>query len=201
MMDIMFYIVGLGNPGEKYMLTRHNVGRAYLEQFALEADFSSWTKSKHANALYTRGMIAAEAVELLLPETFMNKSGDTVAFVAQKHDAKPEDFIVLQDDVDLAIGEIKISKGRGHGGNNGIKSIIQRLDSKEFVRVRIGIAPKSFWTGKVRRPKSGAELERFVLQRFTRREQTELEAVYKNVTAAIESLVTDGPEKAMNQFN
>jgi PTH1 family peptidyl-tRNA hydrolase len=196
----MFYIVGLGNPGEKYTDTRHNVGQAYLEQFNTLGSLA-WNKSKPASAQYAKATIAGQPVEFVLPETFMNKSGDTLAYYVQKHGAKPEECIVLHDDVDLAIGEIKISKGRGDGGNNGIKSIIARLDSKEFVRVRIGIAPRHWWTGEVKRPKAGVELERFVLQSFNRKERAQLEVVYKTIDAAIEVLVTDGPEKAMNQFN
>ena len=197
----MFYLVGLGNPGEKYSDTRHNVGRAYLEQFAATLGYSAWNKSKPANALYEHGAISEESVEFVLPETFMNKSGDTIAYYIDKHGAKPEEFIVLHDDVDLAIGEIKISKGRGDGGNNGIKSIIARTGSKDFIRIRIGIAPRHWWTGEVKRPKAGSQLESFVLQKFSRKEQATLEVVYKNIDQAIAMVIEKGPEAAMNQFN
>lgn len=197
----MFYLVGLGNPGDTYKNTRHNIGRSYLEQFAARSGFSEWSTHKHANALYAHATVANEAVELVLPETYMNKSGDTLAYYVEKLDAKPTDFIVLHDDIDLGIGEIKISKSRGDGGNNGIKSIIQRLGTKDFVRVRIGIAPRHWWTGEARRPKAGAPLERFVLQPFSRKEQAQLEAVQSDITAAIELIVSQGPEAAMNRFN
>lgn len=199
-MPDMFYLVGLGNPGDQYKHTRHNVGRSYLEQLAAGAGYE-WSKSKHANALYAYGSMVGADVELLLPETFMNKSGDTLAYVKDKHEAQPEQFIVLHDDVDLGIGEIKVSKGRGDGGNNGIKSIINRLGSKDFVRVRIGIAPRHWWTGEARRPAAGAPLERFVLQRFTRKESQQLLDLQPQITAAIESIIKKGPEGAMNEVN
>lgn len=192
----MFYILGLGNPEEKYDNTRHNVGRDFVRDLA-GVEFQ---KSKHANALYAWGTVAGEEVEWLLPETYMNKSGDTARYVAEKHGAKPADFIVLYDDVDLAIGEMKVSVGRGDGGHNGIKSLIQALKSKDFVRIRIGVAPKSFWTGKARRPEAAA-LSRHVLGKFTSGEQKKLAVVRDEVEKALEMIVGEGTQKAMNRFN
>lgn len=194
----MKYIVGLGNPGEKYKTTRHNAGRMFLES---QVDKNGWSKSKHANALYQHGTCIGEQVEYLLPETFMNKSGDTVAYVVKKHGAKPEEFIVLHDEIDLPFGEIKISKGRGGGGNNGVSSIIQKLGSKDFVRIRIGIAPTSFWTGKTKRPAGGGPLERFVLKPFTPSERKQLLEVFEKVDAALQTIVKSGVEEAMNKWN
>lgn len=194
----MKYIVGLGNPGAKYETTRHNVGRMFLEAVI---DASDWNMSKHGKALYAKGTLAGTPVEYLLPETFMNKSGDTVAHYVQKHGATPEEFIVLHDEIDLPFGEIKISKGRGDGGNNGIKSIIEQTGSKEFVRVRIGIAPTSFWTGKVKRPQGGGPLERFVLKPFTPAERKQLPEVFETISAVLDTLTTDGVDAAMNRFN
>jgi len=196
----MYYIVGLGNTGEQYTDTRHNVGRMYLEQYAGQAGYE-WRPSKPANALYAHATVADESVELMLPETFMNKSGESLSYYLKKHDAQPEDFIVLHDDVDLAIGEIKVSKGRGDGGNNGVKSIIQHLGSKDFVRVRIGIAPRHWWTGEVQRPRAGGPLEKFVLQRFTRKEQSQVQESFGQVDIALCEIVQNGPEAAMNRCN
>jgi len=193
----MFYIVGLGNPGEKYTNTRHNVGRMALEHIA----GSDWEKSKNANALYARGMLGSEPVEFVMPETFMNRSGETVSYITKKHDAKPEEFIVVHDDIDLPFGEIKIGQGKGAGGNNGVDSIIKHLKSKNFVRVRIGIAPTSFWTGKSKRPAGGGPLERFVLKPFNKSEQKQLEEVLGQVRDAIEIVISDGHEIAMNKYN
>lgn len=193
----MFYILGLGNPESKYDGTRHNVGRDFVRVLAGE---SGWDTSKHANAQYVWGTVAETDVEWLLPETYMNKSGDTARYVAEKHGATPQQFVVLYDDVDLAIGELKVSVGKGDGGHNGIKSIIGALKSKDFVRIRVGVAPKSFWTGKARRPEAAA-LSRHVLGKFSSGEQKKLADVRDKVEQVLETVVKDGVEIAMNQFN
>jgi len=197
----MFYIVGLGNPGEKYTDTRHNVGRILVEKLQEAGGFSDWSKSKHANAFCSHGSVVGDAVELILPETYMNKSGETIRYIVDKHQAKPEDFIVMHDEIDLPFGEIKISVGRGDGGNNGLKSIINHLGSKNFVRVRVGIAPTSFWTGKVKRPAGGGPLERFVLKPFSSKEQNQLPDIFNRVQGILETVIQDGVDKAMNKFN
>ena len=197
----MFYIVGLGNPGEKYEKTRHNVGRMALESLAQDLGCAGWSKSKHAQALYVWTEMVGQPTEFVLPETFMNKSGDTVQYIVKKHEAVAEDFIVVHDDIDLPIGEIKISKNRGAGGNNGVASIVKALGTKDFVRVRVGIAPTSFWTGKMKRPVGGGPLERFVLKPFTPSEQKKLPEVFAEVKKALEVILADGVEVAMNKCN
>jgi len=196
----MYYIVGLGNTGDQYADTRHNIGRSYLEEYAANAGYE-WRPSKPANALYAHALVAGESAELLLPETFMNKSGDTLAHYVEKHGVEVGDFIVLHDDVDLPIGEIKISKGRGDGGNNGIRSIVQRLGTKDFIRVRIGISPRHWWTGQTNRPRAGGPLEKFVLQKFTRKEQGAVQDAFQLVDLALQEIVKNGPEAAMNKCN
>lgn len=196
----MKYIIGLGNPGEKYAKTRHNVGRMALEAIAADAQVS-WGTDKHANATAGRMMFGSEAAELLLPETFMNRSGDTVKYLLEKQAAVMIDMIVVHDDIDLPFGEIKVVQGRGAGGNNGIKSIIQTTGSKDFARVRVGIAPRSFWTGEMKRPAGGGPLERFVLKPFSGSEAKRLPDVYKKVQEAIEVVVDKGVEEAMNRCN
>lgn len=194
----MFYIIGLGNPGKKYANTRHNVGRMMLQDGVSEND---WTKNKNANALCANATIGGVSVEYLLPETFMNRSGETVQHVAKYHEASPREFLVLHDDIDLPFGEIKISQGRGAGGNNGVQSVIDHLKSKDFIRIRIGVAPTSFWTGKIKRPSGGGPLEQFVLKPFSKKEQSQLPEVFKKVQEAIEVVIQRGVEKAMNQCN
>jgi PTH1 family peptidyl-tRNA hydrolase len=193
----MHYILGLGNPEKKYNHTRHNVGRDMLLKIVGE---TSWKKDKHANALTQEGTVNGEGVMWLLPETFMNKSGDTARYISNKMVAKPDDFLVIYDDVDLPLGEIKISIGRGDGGHNGIKSIIDALKSKEFVRIRVGVARKSFLTGKVQRP-AGAALADHVLSAFTSSEQKKVAEVAEMVSEVIKVIVDEGVEKAMNKFN
>jgi peptidyl-tRNA hydrolase len=199
--DSMFYIFGLGNPGEKYNGTRHNIGRAAVEHIFAEGSFSDWNRSKSAQALYAWGSIAGAEVELVLPETFMNRSGDSVRYVVDKHQALVDNIIVIHDDIDLPFGAVRVAQGRGAGGNNGVQSIIDRLGSKNFVRIRIGIAPTSFWTGEVKRPSGGGPLERFVLKKFSGKEQKSLVGVFDTVEVAVKSIMTDGVDKAMNKIN
>ena len=197
---IMFYVIGLGNPGEQYESTRHNVGRILLEQIAQGQEFGVWEKDKHAQALVNRGSISEVPVEFLLPETFMNKSGETGKFLVKKQGAKPDEIVVVYDDVDLPLGEMKISVGRGAGGHNGIDSIVKALGSKDFIRIRIGISPKSFWTGKTKRP-AGHTLSRYVLGRFTRGEMEKVREVGERAVGALQVILTEGVAKAMNTFN
>jgi len=138
-------------------------------------------------------------IKILYPDTFMNNSGSAVVKCVPSSDIKK--LVVVHDDIDLPFGDIKVVQGRGGGGNNGVTSIIQKLGSKDFVRIRVGIAPKSFWTGKTKRPAGGGPLERFVLKSFSRTEQKELDFVYEKVKEALEILMSDGAEAAMNTCN
>lgn len=196
----MFYIIGLGNPGSEYSNTRHNVGRIVLEEIASREGFGSWKNDKHANALSVRGTAGNESVTFYAPETYMNKSGDTVRYLKDKQGARPEDIVVVYDDVELPLGELKISVGKGAGGHNGISSIINSLGSKEFVRIRIGISPKSFWTGKTKRP-SGANMSKYVLGRFSKGELTKVSEVGERAYGALQTILTDGVAAAMNKYN
>lgn len=134
----MKLIVGLGNPGQKYQPTRHNVGWLVLDKLIGTA---KWRESKNANALYLQQEINGTQVEFIKPLTFMNNSGFSVASALKKHPAlKPAtDLIVIHDDVDLPVGKIKISQNSGSAGHKGVESIIERIGTKNFIRLRIGI--------------------------------------------------------------
>ncbi|MEZ4200633.1 MAG: aminoacyl-tRNA hydrolase [Candidatus Paceibacterota bacterium] len=144
----MKHIIGLGNPGEKYIGTRHNVGRDFLLWLAEHESFSTWQTDRYAQAQCAEGNIKGEPMLLALPETFMNKSGETVRYLKDKQSLLPEHCILVYDDVDLPVGTFKISTDRGSGGHNGVQSVMDGLGSKSFVRVRIGVARTSFWTGE-----------------------------------------------------
>lgn len=198
----MHFIIGLGNPGATYENTRHNVGRLLVARLQEQVgDANSWKKDNGAQALLSQGKFGSFPVEFVLPETFMNRSGETVAYLSEKCGAAPEELIVVYDDVDLPLGSLRIAHGRGAGGHNGIGSIIAALKHKDFIRVRIGIAPTSFWTGKVKRPQGGGKLERFVLGAFSRSERSTIDEIASRVFDAIETIVTEGSAKAMNEFN
>ena len=194
----MFYIVGLGNPGKEYVQTRHNVGFTVLEHFAEENHFSSWHDKGPLFGRVAEGTIETHRVYLLLPTTFMNDSGSAVKQLIKKGEA--DKLIVVYDDVDLPFGAIKVSFSRGNGGQNGVGSIIESLGTPDFIRVRIGVAQKSIFTGNLKRPK-GEALASFVLGTFSRSEIKLLPAVLGKATGAIEMCITQGREKAMNTFN
>lgn len=192
----MFYIVPLGNPGEKYADTRHNVGWLALDYCRQAWQLPGLLESRADSGRVTAGVVGEAEVKILYPETFMNNSGSAVAKLVPKQSI--QQLIVVHDDIDLPFGQIKLVKGRGGGGNNGVNSIIQKLGSKGFIRVRIGIAPTSFWTGKTKRPAGGGPLERFVLKTFSKTEQKELDFVYEKVKTALQVILKDGLETAMN---
>lgn len=195
----MYYIVPLGNPGDKYKRTRHNVGWQAIDFCMAAWGLASLVESGGLSGRLSEGVVEGNKVTVLYPTTFMNNSGSAVVKLVPK--VAVEQLIVVHDDIDLPLGEIKVAQGKGAGGNNGVSSIIEKLGSKDFVRVRIGIAPKSFWTGKTKRPAGGGPLERFVLKDFTSSERTQLEDVFPRVQQVIETIVAEGVMKAMNQFN
>lgn len=195
----MYYIVGLGNHGEKYQDTRHNVGWAVCDHVREKARLPELAPDNSMSGRVTEGMIDGVMVRMLYPDTFMNNSGSAVAKFVPRHEVS--NLLVIHDDIDLPLGEIKLGKGRGDGGNNGIKSIIEKLGTKDFIRIRVGIAPRSFWTGEVRRPKGGGPLERFVLKPFTRSEAGKLEEVKERTYGALHELLLRGLASSMNKFN
>lgn len=195
----MHYIVGLGNHGEKYQNTRHNVGWLICDYVRVEARLPDLIDDKSMSGRMTEGAIAGAPIRLLYPDTFMNNSGSAVVKFVPKNEVG--NLIVIHDDIDLPLGEIKLGRGRGDGGNNGIKSLIEKLGTKDFIRIRIGIAPRSFWTGEVKRPKGGGPLERFVLKSFTTKEETQLKEVKERAFGALQKVLQNGLESAMNKYN
>ena len=140
----MFYLVALGNPGDEYANTRHNIGWLVGDFVLAQAGLPALITDKSVSGQVTEGMVGGTAVKILYPDTYMNNSGAAVAKFVPRSEVG--NLIVIHDDIDLPFGEIKLGKGRGDGGNNGVKSIIEKLGTKDFIRIRVGIAPKSFWT-------------------------------------------------------
>jgi PTH1 family peptidyl-tRNA hydrolase len=192
-------IVGLGNPGEEYNATRHNTGRMAVEQLAKDNDFSPWKENSAAKATVAKGEAGKNAVTLVLPDTFMNKSGAAVLKFVKSMKAA-EKMVVVYDDLDLAIGTMKVSYDRGSGGHKGIESIIRAVKTKKFTRVRIGISPATP-SGKIKKPQGEDEVSEFILAKFKPADQTKLDIVFKKASEAIATIIAEGPGIAMNKFN
>ncbi|MCX6785406.1 MAG: aminoacyl-tRNA hydrolase [Candidatus Komeilibacteria bacterium] len=185
----MKLIVGLGNPGKEYEKTRHNTGWLVLDSLVRQ---EQWAENKKAKLLYLKTQLNEMAVELIKPLTFMNNSGEAAAYAAKNHQAKPEDIFVVYDDLDLPLGKIRIGQFESAGGHNGIKSIIEHLKTKKFIRVRIGI-------GNGNSAKQPAE--KFVLQKFGLTEKNKIKEAINTAAEAIKMLMAEPLEKVMNKYN
>lgn len=192
-------IVGLGNPGTEYDATPHNVGRYFVDQFAHTYEFPEWELDKKKQALISKGVIEKTKFELVLPETFMNKSGKSVAHLAGKKKAI-EQLIVVHDDLDLPLGSMKISFGRGSAGHKGIDSIVKSIKSKDFVRVRIGVCPVTP-AGKLKKPKGEMGVSDFIIGKCKPKEFEVITKMKKRVLDALEIIALDGRIRAMNECN
>lgn len=193
----MFYIVGLGNPEPRYEKTRHNAGWWVLDAMVAAWELPSPVLRKRALARLSEGVFLGEEVTIVYPDTYMNNSGAAVAKIVPKDTI--DKLIVVYDDVDLAIGKIKISFGNGAGGHNGVASVIERLGTKEFIRVRIGVS-KVDEAGSVIRPQ-GEDLATYVLAKVSAAEMKQYKEVIPKAIEAIETIMTEGKERAMNKFN
>jgi len=195
----MIIVVGLGNPGEEYTETRHNTGRMVLEAVRKIYGMTDWEEKKPFLGLVSEGKIGKEKVTLLLPETFMNNSGQSVAKVITSV-KKADDLVVVYDDLDLGIGTFKISYNRSAGGHKGLESIIKAIKTEAFTRIRVGISPMTSG-GKVKRPAGGDTMLDFILAKFKKPEIENIKKVSKTVAESLEVLCGAGREEAMGKFN
>ena len=190
-------IVGLGNPGEKYVNTRHNAGEVVLRRLAKYFEADDFVTHKHAEIAL--GKIGKEKTSFVFPTTFMNDSGKAVKpLVTSKKDLAK--LIVIQDELDLPVGRMKCSFGKNSGGHRGIESIIQTLKSKEFFRVRVGISPGTP-SGKLKKPSGEKAVLSLILGKFKPSEETILAKQSKKVAETLEILATKGKEAAMSFGN
>jgi len=183
-------ISGLGNPTRKYRMTRHNIGFLAIDKIA-EA-LSVKFKKNSFSSLTGKGSFGSEKIILLKPLTFMNLSGEAIAPFARKKRIKPEEIIVICDDINLDLGEIRIRKSGGSGGHNGLKSIIEKLGTNQFQRMRIGIGSEE--TGD-------RDLSNYVLEEFGKREFGLIDKVLDAASEAIKTYLAEGIDIAMTRFN
>lgn len=186
----MYLFVGLGNTGDQYENTRHNIGRATLLAAARKFDLPKLLLVPKFQALVAEGKLDKEKVVMVLPETFVNKSGNAVAPAARFYKAKPDHVILLHDDVDLLLGATKLSFGKNSGGHKGVESVMRMLKTKNFWRMRIGVQKKKRVPG-----------EDLVLQKFRGEEEATAKKMTRKSLDAIARIAADGVERAMNDYN
>lgn len=195
----MMLIVGLGNPGKEYEKTRHNAGRIILEYIAKANDFGDWKNDMKTKSLRAKGEVDGEKFDFMLPETFMNNSGNAVAPIIEDK-KKLKNLVVIYDDLDIPVGSLKISFNRSSGGHNGLGSIIKRVKSQEFVRIRIGVSPHTP-TGKLKKPSGEAAVLKFLLGAFKEDELKTLKKQSKLVAEILTTISDGGKDKAMSLYN
>ncbi|HEY8523551.1 MAG TPA: aminoacyl-tRNA hydrolase [Acidimicrobiales bacterium] len=184
-------VVGLGNPGSEFAGTRHNVGADVVARLA--ARHGGSLRRSRERALADEVRIDGQRVALAFPQTYMNLSGESVALLVRRHGiTDPERLVVVHDELDLPLGRIKLKRGGGLAGHNGLRSIKAHLHTDAFLRVRIGIG----------KPPGGKEKGAdHVLRRPSKAERTELDIAVEEAADAVEAILTDGIEAAMNRYN
>lgn len=187
---VTWLIVGLGNPGSKYETTRHNAGWHVLDTIGQQYGGFRFDE-KRSKGLIARGEISGVKVALIKPQTFMNLSGEAVGPIARFYKVPPERILVAYDDVDLPTATLRLRPKGGAGGHKGMRSLLQHLGTETFPRLRLGIG----------RPPGRMPVEAYVLQKFKPDEWDVMLATYRQAVDAIEVVLTEGIERAMNQFN
>jgi PTH1 family peptidyl-tRNA hydrolase len=189
-MESLYLIVGLGNPGVDYAKTRHNAGFLLVEQLAARWRVD-WKRERRFNAQMARAERHGRHVLLCQPQTFMNASGEAVGAVVSFYRLPRTRILVVVDDADLPLGEVRLRAGGSSGGHHGLESIEQHLGSREFARLRLGIG----------RQAGAREITDHVLGRLDRAEAALMEKVLDRAGGQVECWLDDGIQKAMNQFN
>lgn len=184
----MFLIVGLGNPGLKYTNNRHNVGFKAVLEIQNRFNFSEF-QNKY-NGLYSSGNVEGEKVHLLMPQTYMNKSGHSVAEIVNFFKIKSDNIIVIHDDLDLAPLKVKMKQGGSEGGHNGLRSISSCLGTKNYQRIRIGIG----------HPEKKDDVANYVLKDFPKDQKEKLEDICYYVSKTLPVLLKEGQAKATNDL-
>jgi peptidyl-tRNA hydrolase, PTH1 family len=188
-LETNWLIVGLGNPGAAYEKTRHNLGFMVADLLALQCQ--TQIKRDECRSLIGRAELEGEKAELAKPQTFMNLSGEAVSCFLKKPNRGVERMLVISDDLALPFGKIRLRPSGSHGGHNGLRSIIDCLGTNEFLRLRIGITPEHPVTNT----------KGFVLENFSKSENTELEQILKTSAEAVRAVIRDGVDRAMAEFN
>ena len=187
--EVTRIIVGLGNPGNEYANTRHNVGFRCVNRIARDHDIRFSIKKRRAHSGV--GEVGGQQVALAKPRTYMNNSGDGVRYLLERFSAEPSDLVVIYDDMDLSVGKVRIRAGGSAGGHKGMASIIQTTGTHGIVRIRVGIG----------RPQRGLDSIEHVLTSFLPEEEARINDAISHVAEAVVLLLGEGVEAAMGRFN
>jgi PTH1 family peptidyl-tRNA hydrolase len=182
-------VVGLGNPGDEYRGSRHNLGAEVVELLATR--HGARLRKRKERALVDEVTIDGRRVALAIPLTYVNDSGNAVGALVRRFGVDPEQLVVVHDELDLPVAELKVKSGGGLAGHNGLRSIVEHLHTQDFQRVRIGV-------GKPVSKERGAD---HVLNRFGKRDRAEVDVTVEQAADAVETIIRDGVDTAMNRFN
>ena len=189
-LPVTWLVAGLGNPGSQYENTRHNVGFLVLDELGERGEFPIQRLRFHA--LTNTAVIGGQGVLVMKPTTYMNLSGEAVGEAARFYKLPADHVLVISDDVDLPLGKLRIRKGGSAGGHNGLKSIIQHLGTDQFPRLKVGVGAK---------PRPDYDMADWVLGKLQGEDKKVMDAAVKRAADAVECLLREGPDKAMNRFN
>lgn len=184
----MKIIVGLGNPGVQYVNTPHSIGFEVVDAIAKECGVE-WEDKRQFKCLMARGAFSGQPILLIKPQTFMNLSGESVSPVVRYHNSTVADLLVVHDDIDLALGSLRIRKSGSCGGHNGVRNIIAHLGTEVFTRLKIGVG------------KNKDDVIGFVLGKFSPDVRKVMDIVVAEAVKAAAEIITNGPDKAMNAYN
>ena len=187
---VTWLVVGLGNPGEQYENTRHNAGFRVIDELADRGDFP--VQRLKFRALTNTAVIGGQGVLVMKPVTYMNLSGEAVGEAARFYKLPPDHVLVISDDVDLPLGKLRIRKGGSAGGHNGLKSIIQHLGTDQFPRLKVGVGGK---------PHPDYDMADWVLGKLQGDDKKAMDEAAHRAAQAVECLLAQGLDKAMNQYN
>jgi PTH1 family peptidyl-tRNA hydrolase len=198
----MKLIVGLGNPGPKYLNTRHNFGFMALNYFQDSTGaFADWLANDSFKSIISEGELNEEKVFLVKPQTMMNASGEAIRLLADFYQKPLNDLIVVHDDLDLTLGTLRVSFDASAAGHKGVSSVINCLGGQKFVRVRLGIKPPQTQEKQLLSFRLPETAEKFVLQKFSGQEEPLVKKTLEQAQKALLVLLKDGLETAQNQFN
>lgn len=184
----MFLIVGLGNPGQEYRETRHNIGFQVIEELA--NNFGVKLRPTSCEALIAESQVDGERVFLVKPLNYVNQNGEVVEIISRWFKIKPENILIIHDELELEFSGIRIKKGGGSGGHKGIKSVAECLESKDFNRIRIGIG----------RPPEGKDPKEYVLEPFNPEEKESLEEIIVRAAEMATTIIQDGIDEAIEHY-